>query len=78
VKESASKIKHDNTTHVILVNRDKRQGNFGGLSSLSCTPINQSIPYSSTGMSGSVLGRGKGLGWHSVLHYWLIQNRNAK
>ena len=39
MKESASKIKQDNTTHVILVNRDKGQGNFGGLSSLSCTPI---------------------------------------
>ena len=39
VKETASKIKHDNTTHVILVNRDKRQGNFGGLSSLSYIPI---------------------------------------
>ena len=47
-KEAASKIKkQDNTTHIIiivlfmiLVNRDNRQGNVGGLSSLSYTQIN--------------------------------------
>ena len=39
VKESASIIKQDNTTHTIRLNVGSRQGNFGGLSSLSYTSI---------------------------------------
>ena len=39
VNESASKIKQDNTTQMILVNRYNKQGNFQGWSSLSYTPI---------------------------------------
>ena len=36
------------------------------------------MPYSSTGMSVSVTGRGKGPDWHAVLYYWFIPNRNTK
>ena len=39
VNESASKIKQDNTTQMILVNGYNKQGNFRGWSSLSYTPI---------------------------------------
>ena len=39
VKESASKIKQDSTTQMILVNRYNKQGNFREMSSLSYTPI---------------------------------------
>jgi hypothetical protein len=40
VKESARKIIHDNATQMILVvNRCNKQGNCGGLISLSYTPI---------------------------------------
>ena len=39
VNESASKIKQDNTTQMILVNRYNKQGNFRGWISLSYTPI---------------------------------------
>ena len=39
VKESASKIKQDNTTQMILVKNDNRQGRLEGLSCLSYTPI---------------------------------------
>ena len=39
---------------------------------------NQSIPYSSTGVSGSVTGRGEGPDWHSILYKCLIPNRNVK
>ena len=38
-KKSASKIKQDNTTQIILVNRYNKQGNFREWSSLSYTPI---------------------------------------
>ena len=38
-KKSASKIKQDNTTQIILVNRYNKQGNFREWSSLSDTPI---------------------------------------
>ena len=34
VNESASKIKQDNTTQMILVKNNNRQGNLGGLSIL--------------------------------------------
>ena len=37
---------------------------------------NQSIPYSSTGVSGLVTGVGSER--YSVLYYWLIPNRNTK
>ena len=78
MKNSASKLKQDNATDMILVlvKKDNRQGTLEGLNSLSYTPIkDQSIPYSSTGMLGSVMGAGKGPDWHSVLYYWLIPNR---
>ena len=41
VKEeaAASKVKQDNTTEMILVKNDNRQGDLVGLSSLSYTPI---------------------------------------
>ena len=39
VKESAGKIKQDNTTQMILAKNDNRQGNLEGLSILSYTPI---------------------------------------
>ena len=39
VNESASKIEQDNTTQMILGNRDDKQGNLEGLSILSYTPI---------------------------------------
>ena len=39
VKESAIKIKQDNTTQIILVKNNNRQGNLEGLSILSYTPI---------------------------------------
>ena len=39
---------------------------------------NQSIPYSSTGVSGSVTGRGEGPDRHSILYECLIPNRNVK
>ena len=38
---------------------------------------NQSIPYSSTGVSGSVTGRGEGPDRHSILYECLIPNRNV-
>ena len=39
---------------------------------------NQSIPYGSTGLSGSVTGRGEGRDRHSILYECLIPNRNVK
>ena len=66
----ASKIKQDNTTQMVLVNRDNRQDNFGGLSSLLSTPIKANCIASSTGVfTGSVTGIDKGLDWYSVLYY---------
>tara|TARA_B110001452_G_scaffold263842_1_gene265893 strand:- start:1257 stop:1397 length:141 start_codon:yes stop_codon:yes gene_type:complete len=39
VKEAARRTKHNNITQIILDNNvDNRQGNLGGLSSLSYTP----------------------------------------
>ena len=48
--------------------RHNRQGDLEGLSSLSYVYTNQSISYSSTGMSGSVTGGGQGPGRHLVLY----------
>ena len=39
VKESASKIKQDNTKQMILLKNGNRQDSLEGLSSLSYTPI---------------------------------------
>ena len=39
---------------------------------------NQSILYSSTGVSGSVTGMGVGSGRYSILYNWLIPYRNTK
>ena len=39
VNESASKIKQDNATDMILVKKDNRQGKLEGSRSLSYTPI---------------------------------------
>ena len=84
-KESASKIKkQDNTTHIIivlfmiLVNRDNRQGNVGGLSSLSYNLI-EAYWTAVLWCSWDQLRVVDCLVWHSMLLYnWLISNCNAK
>ena len=84
-KDSASKIKkQDNTTHIIivlfmiLVNRDNRQGNVGGLSSLSYNLI-KAYWTAVLRCSWDQLRVVDCLVWHSMLLYnWLISNCNAK
>ena len=79
VKESARKIKQDNTTQImILVNRDNKQSNIFWRIEQFVVHTNQRILDSSTGMfTGLLLGIGNRPDRHLVLYYWLVPNRNA-
>ena len=79
VKESARKIKQDNTTQImILVNRDNKQSNIFWRIEQFVVHTNQRILDISTGMfSGLLSGIGNGPDRHLVLYYWLVPNRNA-
>ena len=74
VKESASKIKQDKTTH--YTSKYRQEGRDFWRMEQSIVNTNQSVLYSDTGVLGSVAGVGSDR--HLVLYYWLIPNSNTK